>query len=144
MEQLRKLRKKNNLSMKELGKVLNVSESTISLYESGKREPDFETLIKLAEYFNVSTDYLLGRSDAKEQPNEPMPYIKHVAYEGKPIPQEILREVISDTRKIADLIDHAKLDAIEFIRDKPFDLEQLKMINTYIRALYYYNKYDKK
>ena len=144
MEQLRKLRKKNNLSMKELGKVLNVSESTISLYESGKREPDFETLIKLAEYFNVSTDYLLGRSDAKEQPNEPMPYIKHVAYEGKPIPQEILREVISDTRKMADLIDQAKIDAIEFIRDRPFDLEQLKMINTYIRALYHYDRYDKK
>lgn len=81
---------------------------------------------------------------AKEQENEPMPYIKHVAYEGRPIPQEILREVVSDTRKMADLIDHAKLDAIEFIRDKPFDLEQLKMINTYIRALYHYDRYDKK
>lgn len=144
MEHLKELRKKSNLLQQDIANFLGIDRTTYAKWEIGKHDPDLSSIIKLADFFDVSVDYLLGRSDAKEQPNEPMPYIKHVAYEGKPIPQEILREVISDTRKIADLIDHAKLDAIEFIRDKPFDLEQLKMINTYIRALYYYNKYDKK
>ena len=45
--------------MKELGEIIGVAESTISQYETGKREPDFETLLKLGEYFDVSVDYLL-------------------------------------------------------------------------------------
>ena len=47
--------------MKQLGKVIGVAESTISLYETGKREPDYKTLANIASYFSVSIDYLLGR-----------------------------------------------------------------------------------
>lgn len=57
---IRTLRKRKNMTLKELGEIINVSESTISLYENGHREPDFETLIKIAKYFNVTIDYLLG------------------------------------------------------------------------------------
>lgn len=60
MEKLRELRKQNKLSMKELGAILGLSESTISLYENGKREPDIATIIKIANYFNISVDELLG------------------------------------------------------------------------------------
>jgi transcriptional regulator with XRE-family HTH domain len=49
--------------MKELGLIVGVAESTISLYENGKRQPDNATLIRIAEYFGVSTDYLLGRDE---------------------------------------------------------------------------------
>lgn len=63
MNRIRELRKELSLTMKELGRYIGVAESTISLYESGKREPDNKTLVKLADYFNVSVDYLLGRSD---------------------------------------------------------------------------------
>lgn len=59
---IRELRKKQNLSMKELGALIGVSESTISLYENGKRQPDYDTLIKISNYFNVSLDYLLGQN----------------------------------------------------------------------------------
>ena len=59
MKLLRILRKNKGLSMKELGEIIGVAESTISQYETGKREPDFETLLKLGEFFNVSVDYLL-------------------------------------------------------------------------------------
>ena len=59
MEALRRLRREKGISMKELGKKIGVAESTISQYETGKREPDFETLLKLGELFNVSVDYLL-------------------------------------------------------------------------------------
>ena len=42
---------------------LGIAKSTISMYENGNREPDFETLEKIADFFNVDTDYLLGRTE---------------------------------------------------------------------------------
>ncbi len=65
MLMLRELRKKNGFTMKELGVEIGVAESTISQYETGKRQPDYETLLKLAEFFGVSTDTLL-RGEQKE------------------------------------------------------------------------------
>lgn len=60
MEKLRELRKQNKLSMKDFGAIFGLSESTISLYETGKREPDIATMINMAKYFNISVDELLG------------------------------------------------------------------------------------
>lgn len=57
---IRELRKENNITMKQLGEHLGLGESTISQYETGKREPDLKTLLKISEYFHVSVDYLLG------------------------------------------------------------------------------------
>ena len=62
-EKIRYLRLKNNLTSKELSKALNISESSMSLYESGKRKPSIDFIIKAANYFNVTTDFLLGGSD---------------------------------------------------------------------------------
>lgn len=62
---LRELRKERGLTQAELAKLLSIGESTISFYESGKRQPDYETLIRLADFFNVSVDYLIGRTDNK-------------------------------------------------------------------------------
>lgn len=62
-ERIRQLRLEHNLTAKKLGELFNLSESTISLYESGKRTPSKELLLKMSDYFNVSTDYLLGKSD---------------------------------------------------------------------------------
>ena len=52
----------NRLTQAELGKLVNKGESTVRMWELEKSEPDLETLSKLADVFNVSTDYLLGRS----------------------------------------------------------------------------------
>lgn len=60
MENLRKIRKKNNVSQIRLSIDLEVSQETISAYESGKSFPNCENLIKLSNFFNTSTDYLLG------------------------------------------------------------------------------------
>lgn len=68
-EVIRNLRMRNNLSSKELSKILNISESSVSLYESGKRKPSLSLIIKIADYFSVSTDYLLGLSDKENQNN---------------------------------------------------------------------------
>lgn len=59
MKMLRTLRKNRGITMRALGEYLGVSEGAISQYETGKREADFETLLKIAEYFDVSVDYLL-------------------------------------------------------------------------------------
>ena len=63
MRRIKKLRKEKNITMKNLGKAIGVAESTISLYENGKRQPDNDTLKKLADYFNTTTDYLLEQTD---------------------------------------------------------------------------------
>lgn len=59
--------------MKELGAKLTLAESTISGYETGNRDPDLEIVNKLADIFEVSTDYLLGRSIART-PEEGMAF----------------------------------------------------------------------
>jgi len=58
---LRQLRKEKGLTQAELAKLISIGESTVSFYESGKRQPDYETLIRLANIFRVSVDQLLGR-----------------------------------------------------------------------------------
>lgn len=71
MNNIRALRKQRQLSMKELGQIVGVAESTISLYENEKREPDLATLSRIADYFNVTVDYLLGRSSDPERDEKP-------------------------------------------------------------------------
>lgn len=67
-ERLRKLREEEGLSMGELSREIgSISQSTLSNYESGKREPKLENIIELSRYFNCSTDYLTGESDIKNQ-----------------------------------------------------------------------------
>lgn len=61
-ERLKFLRKKASMTQSELAKLLNVVPSTIGMYESGKSDPDSSTIVSLADFFNVTTDYLLGVS----------------------------------------------------------------------------------
>lgn len=71
MNKMRELRKQAGLTMKELGRIVGVSESTISLYERGQHEPDLVTLSRIAECLNASVDYLLGRDDVPDTKKEP-------------------------------------------------------------------------
>ncbi len=63
MLRLKELRKNRGLSLKEMGEIFGVAESTVSLYENSKREAPYSILHKAAEFFGVSVDYLLGSSD---------------------------------------------------------------------------------
>lgn len=60
---LRELREERGLSQIKLAIDLDLNQNSISRYETGEREMDYVTLIRIADYFNVSLDYLLGRSD---------------------------------------------------------------------------------
>ncbi|MBQ9107257.1 MAG: helix-turn-helix transcriptional regulator [Clostridia bacterium] len=62
---LKELRKERNLSQLKLAMDLDMNQNSISRYETMEREADYETLIKFANYFNVSIDYLLGRTNVK-------------------------------------------------------------------------------
>lgn len=59
----RKLRTSSNLTQSAIAEKIGISRSTIGMYETGAREPDFETLEKIADYFNVDIDFLLGRTN---------------------------------------------------------------------------------
>lgn len=64
-EMLKYLRSRENLSQSELAEKLDVAKSTISMYEVGKREPDFETLEAIADLFNVDMNFLLGKDGSE-------------------------------------------------------------------------------
>ena len=65
LEMLKYLRVRDNLSQAELADKLGVAKSTISMYEVGKREPDFETLEAIADFFNVDMNFLLGKDGSE-------------------------------------------------------------------------------
>ena len=60
---MRELRKARKISQLKMAMDLNMNQNTISRYETGSHQADYETLIKIADYFDVSIDYLLGRTD---------------------------------------------------------------------------------
>lgn len=65
-ERLKMLRKEKGLTMKEIGKIIGVSDAAWTKYETNRAEPSIESLIKIADYFQVSLDFLLGRTNIRE------------------------------------------------------------------------------
>lgn len=64
-QRLRELRLEHKLTQNDLAKVINATRSTIAMYESGKREPNLETIEWFADYFNVDLNYLLGKTNIR-------------------------------------------------------------------------------
>lgn len=70
-ERLKELRQESKLSQQEIANILEIRQQQYSRYESGTRELPIHLLVKLADFYEVSTDYLLGRSDeARAEQNE--------------------------------------------------------------------------
>jgi len=124
---LKTLRKSKNITQTELGKILNISKSAVAMYEVGAREPNFELLQKIAEYFNVSVDYLMGKEDSPQinsfdifsipgiQPvkTKKLPILGSVAC-GEPIfaEEEFEGYISADENLKADFCLHAKGDSM--------------------------------
>ncbi len=70
---LKELRKSRGISQVKLAMDLNMNQNSISRYENGVREADYKTLIAFADYFHVSVDYLLGRTDDPSFPSPKEP-----------------------------------------------------------------------
>lgn len=79
---LSQLRQERNISQRYLSEALGLSHSAIGMYESGKREPNYETLEMIADYFNVDMNYLLGktliRNSYRELSDEEINYIDNI------------------------------------------------------------------
>ena len=99
-KQLKSLRTENNYTQAELAKKLHLTPKAISFYENNQREPDIDTLYKIAEIFNVSIDYLNGKS--KNRLTEGQDYITINVYGSIPagIPIEAIEE-ITDTEDLS-------------------------------------------
>lgn len=70
MQRLKSLREEHNLTLRQLSEKLNISYSSLGKYERAEQQPSFDTLIKIAKFFGVSTDYLLGCSNYKNAAEE--------------------------------------------------------------------------
>ena len=90
------LRKKKGKNQAEVAKFINVSQVAYSKYETGKSEPSYDILTKLADYFDVSVDYILGRDEmpALKIPDE-LKDVQVAFYDGiKDLKQEDIDELV--------------------------------------------------
>jgi len=71
------LRKERQLSQEELARQLNLSRGAIAMWETDKRKPDLDMLIHLADFFNVSIDYIMCRVDEDTISNSPSTFAEH-------------------------------------------------------------------
>lgn len=70
MKRMKELRQKKGISMEELATALNVSKSRVNMWENNGSVPRSDVLVKIAEYYNVPTDYLLGNNNSSESPTD--------------------------------------------------------------------------
>ena len=91
---LKELREQKGLSQDAFSKDIGVSQSTVGNWESGTRQPKMAVLEKIARYFAVSTDYLLGRSDESVLPQSDPTWINVLGRVAAGIPIEAIEEVI--------------------------------------------------
>lgn len=91
-ERIAQLRKSRSMSQFQLAKTLNIATSTLGMYETNKRKPNMEMLEKLADFFGVSVDYLLGRPEKNDNNNtaDLADDDTIFTFEGKPIPEQDL------------------------------------------------------
>lgn len=64
---LKELREEANINQEKLAEILNTYRANINRYEKRTREPDYDTLVKIADFFDVSADYLLGRTENRKR-----------------------------------------------------------------------------
>ena len=95
---LKSLRTAKGLTQGELAEKLKISRSTIGMYENGSREPDYETLESIADYFNVDIDYLLGRTNKTTKIIEPYTMAAH--FNG----DEYTEEELDEIRQFAEFV----------------------------------------
>ena len=108
MNRIRQLRKERGITMKELGRIVGLAESTISQYENGKREPDNKTLLMFSKYFGVSVDYILGLDlFAPEIPLDDFSFAMHchadaLTEKDKEILLQMAQQLVNANKRIGD------------------------------------------
>lgn len=97
-ERIAQLRKNRSMSQFQLAKTLNIATSTLGMYETNKRKPNMEMLEKLADFFGVSIDYLLGReTSSKSDTDLDRAIDESRSFDGKPISdhdREVVKKIL--------------------------------------------------
>ncbi|EGK59520.1 XRE family transcriptional regulator [Centipeda periodontii DSM 2778] len=116
MNRMKLLREQHNLSQTDLAKILNISRQSYNFYENEKRDPDTTMLIRIADFFNVSLDYLLG------QTNDPSPLIKEKtpSYQEEVLRdiEDITPEMASEVRQFINYLKHKEETAAGAVAGK--------------------------
>lgn len=112
---LKSLRLSKGITQADLAKALNISRSTIGMYESGTREPGFEILEMIADYFNVDIDFLLGRTNKTIKITNPSAAesIYYLDDETRAIAQEIYES--PDLRILFDALKNVTPEDLKFV-----------------------------
>lgn len=122
-ERLKELRIKFGLKQYELAEILDVSQSTIGMYENDQRTPPSESIVKLAEYFNVTTDYLLGFAKTSYSVNANIPEIPSIVCEDTSI-----YDIVDEKKDIKSLEDINK-----FLENTNYNNEIKEVLRKYIQ-----------
>ena len=125
-DNLKAARKKSGKTQKEIADILGVGQSTYKNYECGIREPNGDTIVALANIFNVTTDYLLGRPEAT-------PPVDALAQLSKDREMSALEEEL--LRKYMELPHEARRAVVQFINDATITARQRQAGvhgNTYV------------
>ncbi|WP_082593479.1 helix-turn-helix domain-containing protein [Paenibacillus sp. Soil766] len=108
------LREKRGLTQEDLSVKIGISRASLSHYETNRREPDYETINKIANFFNVSIDYLLGRTNHQ---------------------QTVLEEDVRDFVENLDLTDEGILQKFSLTVDgKRLSAEEARRFIAFVRA----------
>lgn len=117
-ERLKKLREQRSLNQADLAAVLNITTSALGMYEQGQREPNLDRVQQLAEYFGVSIDYLVGRTndvsktfspmtrdllDLLHLPDEQIIEMRAAEIDGRPVTKQEFKQFIAHVRVIRQL-----------------------------------------
>lgn len=145
---LKKLRVSEKITQEELAKALNISRSTVGMYEKGDREPDYETLEAIADYFNVSIDYLLGRESKTLRFVDPIETIA-AHFDGDNFTEEEIDEIRSYAKYVKskrknwiwyyslEMRNLTKFEDLEqFSSENNLDIDYINFKNNRIKGLY--------
>lgn len=109
-KRLRNLRENKGVNQEKLGAILGLSASTIGMYEQGRRQPDNDTLIKMADFFGVSVDYLLGKTEVKNYNNPYDDELEEVLFsKAKDLTTDEKKAVLSVINAIKKDVDDGKI-----------------------------------
>lgn len=114
MTMLKKIRIAKNMSQKEIASMIGITQQAYANYENDKRQPDIETIKKLASIFNVTTDYLLCKDDPKPEPPQ----------------SPTMKKFIVLARKAANMTEKEHQAFVEFIENSAETFIKLKGIKT--------------
>jgi transcriptional regulator with XRE-family HTH domain len=126
-DRLKSVRLENSMTQEELGNLLSKSKNNISQYETGKREPDLETLNIISDYFKVSLDYLLGKTDVP-LPVRDIEQDLHDEHDFTKELEDFMKDNVTTAmfQDYGDWSDEEKRDLLQFLKGQKALREQNK------------------